>query len=284
MTENISKKAEIERIVAAHYGRANLGNTILEALTKAGADPEAPTPEELAPVDEFHTAGRITTIRALKMLPLEAGMHVLDAGCGIGGTSRYLAGEYGCQVTGIDLTPEYIDVARMLTDRIGLSGQCTFTQGSVLDMPFEDAGFDTAMTFHVAMNIEDRAGFYTELARVLKPGAALCLFDVMQGPVPGMFYPVPWAETEATSFLKTADETRALLSDAGFTVTAEENLKSFAQHFFEEAFARIAAAGGPPPIGLHLLSGQNSPEKFSNFLKGLQADHVEPVIMIAKRA
>ena len=188
------------------------------------------------------------------------------------------------RVTGIDLTPEYIEVASMLTDRVGLSGQCAFVQGSVLDMPFEDAGFDTAMTFHVAMNIEDRACFYGELARVLKPGAALCLFDVMQGPVPGMFYPVPWAETETASFLKSADETRALLSEAGFTVTAEENLKSFAQHFFEETFAKIAEAGGPPPLGLHLLTGRNTPEKFSNFLKGLQADHVEPVIMIAKRA
>lgn len=284
VTGNISDTAKIENNVAAHYGRTNLGTIILEALAKAGADPEAPTLEDLAPVDEFHTAGRITTIKALNMMPLSSGMHVLDAGCGIGGTSRYLAGEYGCHVTGIDLTPDYIEVARMLTERVGVSAQCEFVQGSVLDLPFKDAEFDAAVTFHVAMNIEDRARFYAELARVLKPGAALCIFDVMQGPSPGMFYPVPWAETEMTSFLKSADETRTILSDAGFTVTAEENLKAFAQQFFEEAFTKAAATGGPPPVGLHLLTGQNSPEKFSNYLKGLQADHIEPVIMIAKRA
>lgn len=284
MTGDGSETTRIESGVAAHYGRADLGATILEALAKAGGDPEAPTLDELAPVDEFHTAGRVTTVKALNMMPLSSGMHVLDAGCGIGGTSRYLAGEYGCRVTGLDLTPEYIDVARMLTMRVGLSGQCEFVQGSVLEMPFDDGSFDAAVTFHVAMNIEDRAGFYGELARVMKSGATLCVFDVMQGPVQGMFYPVPWAETETTSFLKSVDETRTLLADAGFSVTAEDNLKAFAQHFFEEAFAKMAAAGGPPPVGLHLLTGQNSPEKFSNYLKSLQANHLEPIIMIAKRA
>jgi ubiquinone/menaquinone biosynthesis C-methylase UbiE len=284
MTGNNPDRVNIEDSVAAHYGRADLGSKILDALAKSGADPEAPTLDELAPVDEFHTAGRIATIKALNMMPLSSGMHVLDAGCGIGGTSRYLAGERRCHVTGIDLTPEYVDVARMLTGRVGLSGQCEFVQGSVLDLPFEDARFDAAVTFHVAMNIQDRARFYAELARVMKPDASLCVFDVMQGSAPGMLYPVPWAETVATSFLKSADETKALLSDAGFTVTAEENLKSFALQFFEEAFAKIAAAGGPPPVGVHLLTGQNSPDKFSNYFKGLQADHIEPVIMIAKRA
>lgn len=275
--------SDLEKIVANYYGRTNLADAIFDALAKTGADPQSPTLDELAPVDEFHTAGRLTTIQALEMISLTSGMHVLDAGCGIGGTVRYMAGEYGCHVTGIDLTPDYIETARILTDRVGLSDQCEFRQGSVLNMPFDAASFDAAVSFHVAMNIEDRPRFYAELARVLKQGAPLCIFDVMQGPQDGMYYPTPWAETAASSFLKTADETRTLLSEAGFSVTAEANLRNFAEQYFEGVFAKTAAAGGPPPLGLSLLTGQNSPEKFSNYYKGLQDHHVEPVIVTALR-
>ena len=276
-------REELENRVAAHYGRSDLLEAILAGLEKAGVDPAAPSIEDLAPVDEFHTAGRITTLEAIDMMPIEAGMHVLDAGSGIGGTARCLAAEQGCLVTGLDLTPEYVEVARALTERVGLDYRCRFEQGSVLDMPFDDRTFDAAVTFHVAMNIEDRAGFYGEAARVLKPDAPFCLFDVMKGPADGMHYPVPWAEVEANSFLKTPGETRDLLSAAGFEVVEEKSLRDFAMGFFREVFAKAAKADGPPPLGLHLLTGGNTPQKFGNYAKGLEEERIDPVIMIARR-
>lgn len=275
--------SELERAVAAHYGRAGLAEVILKGLEAVGADLDALTPEDLAPVDEFHTAGRTTTLKALGMTPIEAGMHVLDAGCGLGGTARVLAHEHGCRVTGIDLTPESVEVARLLTGRMGLEDACSFHVGSAVETPFEDGAFDAAVTFHAAMNIEDRAAFYGELARVLRPGAPFCLFDVMEGPVPGMRYPVPWAESAATSFLTTEDETRGLLSAAGFAVVAEENLRAFAIDDFRELFARMAAAGGPPPLGLHLLTGARGAEMFRNYVDALEADQIAPVIVVATR-
>jgi ubiquinone/menaquinone biosynthesis C-methylase UbiE len=217
------------------------------------------------------------------MMPLQAGMHILDAGSGIGGPARCLAAEYGCRVTGLDLTPDYIDIARTLTRQMGLADSCNFRQGSVVDMPFENAAFDGAITFHVAMNIEDRRGFYAELARVLRRGAPLCVFDVMKGPGEGMLFPVPWAETEAISFLRSRDETVHLLDEAGFRLNAEENLRGFAIGFFRNVFARMAEAGSPPPLGLHLLTGANAPEKFQNYLKAVEAHQIEPVILIAER-
>ena len=48
-------------------------------------------------------------------------MYVLDLGCGLGGTSRYLAAECGCRVAAIDLTPNFVEVARILTARCGLA-------------------------------------------------------------------------------------------------------------------------------------------------------------------
>ena len=273
----------IERDVASHYGRAGLLDKILDGLKASGADLDAIKVEDLAPVDEFHTAGRQTTVMAFAKMPLKSGMHVLDAGCGIGGSSRALAREHGCRVTGIDLTPEYVDVARDLTARMGLADACQFEVASATDLPFDNENFDAAINFHVAMNIADRDRLYGELARVLRPHATLCLFDVMKGPAAGMLYPVPWAETEATSFLRSRDETAAFLDAAGFDVVAEENLRPFAQEFFREVFAKAATADGPPPLGLHILTGANTPEKFTNYASALVAHQIEPVIMVAKK-
>jgi len=273
----------LEERVAAHYGKSDLLHAILDGLEQSGVDAAAPSIEDLAPVDEFHTAGRATTLEALSMTPITAGMHVLDAGSGIGGTARCLAKERGCRVTGLDLTPDYVEVARALTERTGLSHHCDFHQGSVLDMPFDDAAFDAAVTFHVAMNIEDRETFYGETARVLEPGAPFCLFDVMKGPKAGMVYPVPWAETEANSFLRTPDETAGLLTQAGFDVIEQKSLHAFALDFFEKIFSNAAKQDGPPPLGLHLLTGANAPEKFANYAKGLAENQIDPVIMVARR-
>lgn len=272
-----------EAAVAQHYGRNGLLEAILAGLEKLGHDTDRIDPVDLAPVDEFHTAGRVMTLKALDMMPLDPGMTVLDVGCGIGGTSRHLAHERECKVTGIDLTPEYVSVARELTARTGLADRCRFEVGSALDMPVGDGAFDAAVTFHVAMNIQDRPRLYGEIARALKPGGHLCLFDVMKGPAPGMLYPVPWAETAGTSFLKTPDEMQTLLRSAGFQVAAAESQKDFAIEFFRKVLAAAAQADGPPPLGLHLLTGTDSPEKFRNYLDALEARQVEPWIMIARK-
>ncbi|MCB1738999.1 MAG: class I SAM-dependent methyltransferase [Gammaproteobacteria bacterium] len=274
---------DLEHKVQAHYARLGLLQAILDGAHAAGADLDALTPETLAPVDEFHTAGRTSTLEALRMMSIEPGMHLLDAGCGIGGTSRCLASERGCRVTGLDLTPEYVETARQLTTRMGLDDRCSFERGSVLQMPFANATFDGAVSFHVAMNIEQRAGFYAELARVLRPDAELCIFDVMKGPGPGMRYPVPWAESAQTSFLRTREETAALLDQAGFALHAEQDLRAFAIEFFARLRDKAAAASAPPPLGLHLLTGANSAEKFANYSAALQDHQIEPVIMVARR-
>jgi len=273
---------ELEAAVAGHYRVSNLAQSIYDALKLSGADIDNLTTQQLSPVDEFHTAGRLTTERALAKMHLAPGMRVLDAGCGIGGAARYMAETFGVTVDGLDLTPEFINVARDLTERTHLTGKCKFHVGSVLAMPFPAEAFDAAITFHIAMNIADRDRFYAEAARVLKPRAQFCIFDVMKGPAPGMLYPVPWAETEATSILKSREETINLLNAAGFGIDEEENLREFAVQYFKDAFAK-QAAGQKNRLGLQLLTGATSPQKFQNYLRAAEAGQVEPIILIARK-
>jgi ubiquinone/menaquinone biosynthesis C-methylase UbiE len=275
---------DIEAAVARHYGDGGLLARIMAGLVASGADPDRLRPEDLAPVDEFHIGGREATAHVVAKLGLDPEAHVLDVGCGIGGATRFIASQVGCRVTGIDLTPEFVEVARRLTELTGLDGKIAFEVTSALDMPFEDGAFDAAITLHVAMNIPERAALYAEIARVMKPGAAFCIYDVMKAGAGEPTFPLPWAETPETSHLTTADEMRALLDAAGFDVGEVEDRSESARGFFQRTIAAVAGTeGGPPPLGIHLILGASAPVKFRNMLANIEAGHIAPIQMIATR-
>ena len=168
--------------VDAHYAHQDLEATILDALVAAGKDPDCLKAEDLAPIDEFHVRGRKATFDLARDIGLERSMQVLDVGSGLGGASRYLAQEFGCRVTGLDLSAEYCRVAAGLTRRLGLDSLVSFRQGNAVDLPFPDASFDIVWTQHAAMNIPDKSGLYREMWRVLNPGGRLAIYDILAGP------------------------------------------------------------------------------------------------------
>ena len=273
----------IETNVASYYTRGRLEDSILQALSKAGKDLAHLTHGDLAAFDEFHVGGREATQELATQMELRPGLRLLDAGSGIGGPARYFAAEHGCLVTGIDLTEEFVSVARSLTQRTKLDHVAEFRHGSALSMPFENASFDRAYTIHVCMNVADKPGFFREVRRVLKPGGLFAIFDLMrigEGPIR---YPVPWAPTEETSFVSHVGDYRDVLSAAGFHVTGERRRGAFALEFMERMMARMAQ-GGPPVLGLHLLMGEQTKLLLSNVQAMIQEGILEPVELIARAA
>lgn len=272
----------LETAVAQHYGDGGLLARILNGLELSGAELDNLRPHDLEPVEEFHIGGRKATVHAVEKMGLSKEQIVLDVGCGIGGAARYIAAQAGCRVMGIDLTPEYIDIARKLTELTGLADSVSFEVSSALSMPYDDATFDAGITMHVAMNIPERAALYTEIARVLKPGATFCLFDVMKKNDDALSYPVPWAESEATSHLITPNEMCVFLEDAGFEVREIADRTDFALEFFRQSLE--AAASGPKPLGIHTILGESAPAKFKNTLSNIEYGRIAPVQMMAVRA
>ncbi len=103
-----------EAIVQNHYGRGGLLQRLEAALRAAGKDPQHLAVEDLYPFDQLHGRGIVATTELAKRASLSPGLRVLDLGCGIGGASRYLTSACGCVVTGLDLTPEFVEVAKAL--------------------------------------------------------------------------------------------------------------------------------------------------------------------------
>lgn len=232
-----------ETQVSAHYGAFGQRAPILAALQKRGIDPAKVTPDDLAPFDQFHTGGPPATREMAAALNPAAHHHVLDVGSGLGGPARMLAKIAGCRVTGIDLAPHFVENAIYFTEMTHQSGQVEFRQGSATDMPFDDASFDGAWHLHMCMNVPDKVGMYAEIFRVLKPGALFVLHDPFRGAVGEVTYPVPWAETSATSFLWTPAELHAGLTAAGFKILSEHDTAAEGLAWYA---ALDAARKGPP--------------------------------------
>src|SRR5450755_2324401 len=137
-----------DRDVSRHYSRGNLLDRLNAALAEDGIDPSHPSIEALAPYDQFHGRGLEATVEIADLLEIGANEHLLDIGSGIGGPARYLAHRFGCQVTGIDLTAEFCEVARALTRSLGLQTRVDFELGDALAMPFADASFEGAYSMN----------------------------------------------------------------------------------------------------------------------------------------
>ena len=105
---------------------------------------------------------------------LPPGTTVLDVGCGIGGSSRMLAREYGFAVTGITISPQQVRRAQELT---APEVNARFQVDDALALSFPDDSFDVVWSVEAGPHMPDKAQFARELMRVLKPGGILVVAD-----------------------------------------------------------------------------------------------------------
>jgi ubiquinone/menaquinone biosynthesis C-methylase UbiE len=205
-----------EEAINIQYGQKNLVEKILELLQSEGLNNAEKVKESFVPIEELHLLGSVATLELAQKVGLNDNMRILDVGCGIGGPARRIATKFGCRVTGLDLSKEYCQLAKMINDYIGISDLIEIKRGNALDMPFDDALFDVVFLQHVLMNIQNKNRLFSQIKRVLRPEGQLALYTICAGNITPINYPVIWANTPDINFLLSALDLRNLIISNGF--------------------------------------------------------------------
>ena len=262
----------LNTLIENQYHTPGLFEDILKRLGEQEVNISNVSREDLAGVDELHVRGAEVSLELAREIKLDD-LRVLDVGCGIGGPSRMLADEFNCQVTGIDLSHEYIRTAKGLSELVGLQDKTDFIQSNALELPFENGSFDVVWTQHVQMNIRHKLKFYSEIERVLTEQGTFIYYDIFRTESGKVNYPVPWADDASMSFLGTTSNMDDILERLCFKniLTSDQSYKGIT--FLQDLFEKLKI-NGPPTLGLNVLMGASTREKLVNILLGLEQEQI----------
>ena len=247
------------------------------AFCDAGFDPDHLTLDEIAGIDQLHLGGRRASRSLAAQGELAPGSRVLDVGCGTGGASRLLAAEFGAEVTGVDITAAFIEVAGWLSRATGLDDRTRFLCADAAQTPLASATFDAVWCQHALMNMPDIAAVLAEWRRLLVPGGTLLLHEVVAGSdTSPLCLPVPWARRPETSHLRSRQSLEALLAEGGFAPVAVQDVTETALAWRRKHSQREGdgAPSGPTLPGPALIFGEVFATMGRNLRDNLAADRV----------
>jgi SAM-dependent methyltransferase len=270
--------------IETYYRRPGLRELLDSKLGMSVSEGRRWRVSDFAALDQFHFAGLRATVELASLCELTPNSIVLDLGAGLGGPARYLATAFDCSVEGIDLSADFVDAARYLTERVGLGDRVSFQQGDACQIPFLANYFDVVWTQHVSMNIENRAQLYREVARVLHPGGRFAIFDPVGTDLGPPEFPVPWSRASATSFLVTAEEMRNyLLADGLFEIVSWSDQTADALVWAASQPAPAGPSTAEPAVTLAHIIGPEAPVMLRNFTAGLKSGRLALVQAVLRR-
>ncbi len=118
--------------------------------------------------------------RLMKLGNIQKGDLVLDAGCGVGGSSVYLAKNVGCKVRGITLSAKQVQTATGNAQARGVGDLVEFSQQDYTNTNFPDNTFNFAWCIESMETATDKALFFKEMKRIIKPGGKILVADIFK--------------------------------------------------------------------------------------------------------
>ncbi len=197
---------------------------ILEKLARDGIALEGLSEDILQNYDQDHFGGAEVVDALARLAGIDETSDILDVCSGMGGPARYLAHNYGCRVTGIDLTRSRVAGAERLTRLTGLDGRVGFRAADALQNPFPDRRFDVVIGQEAFCHVPDKARLVAECVRVAKIGGRLAFTDILEGTGMTAEIRARLGREMAFTELETQDGYRRLLRANGCTVVEVEDL------------------------------------------------------------
>jgi len=158
--------------------------------------------------------------------------HILDAGCGIGGSSIFLAERLGCRVTGISLSEKQILKAGELAKQKGVGDKTNFEIMNYSATSFPDKSFDVVWGCESICYADSKELFIKEAYRLLKPGGRLVIADGFVTDFKNNDEPVirQWLDGWQVNYLESPERLQQFMSTAGFENISYRDISKFTAH------------------------------------------------------
>jgi tocopherol O-methyltransferase len=200
------------------------------------------------------------------------GARVLDIGCGLGGSAFWLADRFGCDVTGMTISPVQARMASKKSAALGLRDRVRFEVRDANRWQPEPDRFDVVWIMESSEHFPDKPGFFERCARTLKPGGTLAVCAWLRRDVPMSDQDRPLiaaiAKAMMSASLDTLSDYRQWMSDAGLTVTTAEDIT----RNVAPTWTHCARIGANPVVRLFLpLTGSATREFVRAFPLMVQA-------------
>lgn len=158
---------------------------------------------------------------------------ILDAGCGRGGSSIWLADNFDVKVEGITLVPHQVEKAKKLASKKQLGSKVKFSEQDYCNTNFDDQSFTLIWACESMCHAFSKADFYKEAYRLLKPGGRLVCADYIRTDRPlsmeGEALLHSWLDGWSIKDIDTYEEHQKNVKDAGFTSFKLDDITKFTE-------------------------------------------------------
>ena len=264
------------------WTRGDIFSRVHQAMSETGLINKKLEIEELFPIDQYHARGIAATVDLGKRMPISKNQKIIDIGCGLGGPARYYAKEFKCFITGIDITPSFIEIGNEFNRLTSMSDNVELLVGNGEVLDFDNETFDGAYSQHVTMNISNREKFFSEAFRVLKKGGFFAFTEHGLGIKGNPIFPLPWADNKKMSFLLPPEETILLLKKIGFSnieiiETGDKYISGY------EKLTNPSLKKENPILGIHVIGGESMRERSVNSMKSIKENRTLPFEVVCKK-